>query len=568
MDFAKQAATAICHYWGKELRAIKHRRWFCQDDGINCGTVAVARAALVVGGQQAASVKALFRLQANLVSSTPALCLHFGRGELSAAEAAKLSALLVSKGVPPEKAEERVADLTKKVGVSALVQALQSTKPWMSLKAVASKPGSSFRLILPEELEQEIREKAVDTHGAAVPQNKHKKQKPGSTKKVPQRLEVDPRSLALAEGSFVTPDGSAVHQIRFEDVASDAHGLAFCSASQATPFLQIASLSADPLCLVTTSALPPETRTDRALSTERFPVIYQPNGEAMLLTGSLINLGDEPVALAQGTIAEPSALATGVCKITIFRDELPFEWDKITQGPVKWLIQAVPAMKVCSGIECGIDCPAFHPAIEEKVDQMILDLWARQYQTLDGRRAEPAKAEVFGVLLRVPKSAVDQLQVVQHAGVYVEPRAEEGAGPHEEYKVIWMPGATKDAAKHIVRTAPKAISVARLGTKFGIRTKDCDEEALFNLLRPSVPFVKADASRKFRVHPLPHGTQRADLIKLLREWNWCARPLQPCRGDSQGAAWMVGSDAMPGMSAVRTPNWKWIRNRQPFESKR
>ena len=116
----------------------------------------------------------------------------------------------------------------------------------------------------------------------------------------------------------------------------------------------------------------------------------------------------------------------------------------------------------------------------------------------------------------------------------MEPRAEEGAGPHEEYKVVWMPGATKDAARHIVRTAPKAISVARLGMKFGIRAKDCDEEALFNLLRPSVPFVKAAASRKFRVHPLPHGTQRADLIKLLREWNWCARSLQPCCGVPRG----------------------------------
>ena len=552
LEFARQAAQAICLYWGKDLKIIKHRQWFCQADGINCGTIAVAHAALVVGGQQAASVQALLRLQTNLESSTPVHCLHSGRGGLSAAEAAKLSALLVSKGVPPEKAEERVTDLTKKVGVSALVQALQSSKPWPNLKAAASKPGSSFRLILPDELEKKIREKALETHGAAVPQGKQKKQKSESFRKGAPHLEVDPRSLALAEGSFVTTDGSTVHQIRFEEVASDAHGLAFCSATQAAPFLQGDSLSADPLCLVTTSALPSDTKTERVFSTERFPVIYQPNGEAMLLTGSLINLGDEPVALAQGTIAEPSALATGVCKVTIFKDELPFEWEKIIQGPVKWLLNAVPAMRVCSGVDCGIDCPAFHPAIEERVDQMILDLWSRQFQTLDGKRAEPVKADVFGVLLRVPKSAVDQLQVVQHAGVYVEPRADEGAGPNEEYKVVWMPGASKDAARHIVRTAPKAISVARLGMKFGVRTKDCDEEALFALLRPNIPFVKAAASRRFRVHPLPHGTQRADLIKLLREWKWCARPLQPCRGDSQGASWLVGSDTVPGTTALPT----------------
>ena len=431
LDHAQEAARVICLHWGKKLTALKHRQWFCQDDGVSCGTVAVAHAALVVGGQQAASIQALLRLQANLESGTPVHCLHSGRGGPSVAEAAKLSALLVSKGVPPEKAEERVTDLTKKVGVSALVQALQSAKPWPSLKAAASRPGSSFRLILPEELEQKIREKAADVHGAAVPQGKQKKQKSDAAKRGTNQLEVDPRSLALAEGSFVTADGSSVHQIRFEEVASDAHGLAFCSASQAVPFLQGDSLSADPLCLVTTSALPPDTKANRTFSTEGFPVVYQPNGEAMLLTGSIINLGDELVALAQGTIAEPSAFATGVCRVTIFRDEVPLEWDKITQGPIKWLIQAVPAMKVCSGVECGIDCPAFHPAIEEKVDQMILDLWSRQFQTLDGKRAEPAKADVFGVLLRVPKSAVDQLQMVQHAGVYVEPRADEGAGPND-----------------------------------------------------------------------------------------------------------------------------------------
>ena len=28
LDFAQQAATAVCQYWGKELRALKHRRWF------------------------------------------------------------------------------------------------------------------------------------------------------------------------------------------------------------------------------------------------------------------------------------------------------------------------------------------------------------------------------------------------------------------------------------------------------------------------------------------------------------------------------------------------------------
>ena len=47
----------------------------------------------------------------------------------------------------------------------------------------------------------------------------------------------------------------------------------------------------------------------------------------------------------------------------------------------------------------------------------------------------------------------------------------------EGYKVIWIPGIGKDKARHVVRTQPKAITVARLGSKYGIRVRDQDEEA-------------------------------------------------------------------------------------------
>ena len=552
LPYARDLAAAICQSWGKQLSSLVCQQWFAQAFGLSCGTIAVAHAASVVGAQHDRSIQALRRLQDDLQVHAFEFCLHTGRGELSASDAASLAALLVSKGVPADKAGGRVTELAKKIGATAIVQALQAKNPWQCLKAAASRPGSIFRLVAPDELEAKVREKAAETFGAVVPQGRRKKLKQAVAKKSGSDLVVDPQSLLLTEGSFITPDGEGVHQIGFEEVTNEAHGLAFCTAEQALPFLQGELLSTDPLCLVTTAEVPPVVKACREHVAIRYPVIYQPTKEAMLLSGSLINLGDEPISLAQGTIAEPASLATGVVRVSVFRDEFAGDWVRFVAGPVKWMINTIPALRVCPGVDCGLDCPAFHPAVEEKVDQLILDLWARQYQLHDGKRADPQAADVFSVLMRVPKSAIDQLQLVQQTGVYVEPRADAGAGSDDGYRVVWIPGANKDHAKHVVKTCTKALAVTRLGLKYGVRVRECDEESVFATIRPGVTFIKTKVSMRFRIHPLPHGTQRSDLIGLLRGWGWQARPLQPGRGDSAGAAWLVGADSEPPSLALTT----------------
>ena len=259
---------------------------------------------------------------------------------------------------------------------------------------------------MPEELQERIRQKAESEFGAAVPQGGRKKRRQAGASKPIASLQVNPDHLVLAEGSFVAADGQSMHQIKFVEVVTDAHGLAFCTAMQAAPFLTGNSISSDPLCLVTTSILPQDVKTDKAPQVIRFPAVFQPSGEPMLLTGNLINLGDSPVELAQGSIAETSSLVTGICKVSAFKDELASNWSTFCAGPVKWIINAIPALKVCQGKECGLDCPHFHPAIEESIDQMVMDLWNRQFLTYEGKQVSQEQAEVFSVLIRVPASAV------------------------------------------------------------------------------------------------------------------------------------------------------------------
>ena len=89
------------------------------------------------------------------------------------------------------------------------------------------------------------------------------------------------------------------------------------------------------------------------------------------------------------------------------------------------------------------------------------------------------------------------------------------------------------------------MAIARLGTKYGLRSKECDEEALFQALRPGQAYVKLRIQAHYKVHPLPFGSQRHNVAQLLKQWGWQARPLQPERGDSQGAAWLVGASEEP-----------------------
>ncbi|CAE7294281.1 unnamed protein product [Symbiodinium sp. CCMP2592] len=189
---------------------------------------------------------------------------------------------------------------------------------------------------------------------------------------------------------------------------------------------------------------------------------------------------------------------------------------------------------------CHGDCSCFHPAIEESVDRMILDAWGRSFSKVDGGRTAPEQADLFQVMIRVPCSALKLLHQATIAGFYFEPRAADGFSPHASYAVVWLPGKDKAQVQHVLRTCDKALAITRLGRRFGIRVKEADEKAVHATLKPEVDFIKLRISARFRLHPLPHGMQRSHLAKLLKEWKWPARPLQPARGDAAGSAWEVG----------------------------
>ncbi|CAE7803672.1 DHX57 [Symbiodinium sp. CCMP2592] len=364
-------------------------------------------------------------------------------------------------------------------------------------------------------------------------------------------LHVDPLQLRLAPGSFTTASDSPLGQLAFNEVCAQATGICFCTTAQAAPFVaQAKNLSVDPLALVTTAEISADQVGTARVKSIRYPAIFAPTEEAVLVAGSLIQLGDDDVQLATAGIAELDRIDTIVCRLNLFKDESTLAWDKVAEAPIRVLLQQIPALRVCVDPSCSQACGCFHSAVDEVVEHLFLDIWARQWCRLGGARVKATEADVFQAYVRVPASAVTHLLKLVHTGLYFEPRACDGTGPHPAWSVVWLPGASLATAQHALRTTEKALALARLGTKYGLRTREADEQQVFELHRPQHQFLKVRVSAHYRLHPLPHGLQRPALVQLLKQWGWNGKPLQPDRGDSIGAAWLVGASCEPPAPAL------------------
>ena len=131
------------------------------------------------------------------------------------------------------------------------------------------------------------------------------------------------------------------------------------------------------------------------------------------------------------------------------------------------------------------------------------------------------------------------------SGFYAEPRRDDGRAPSNDSMVIWVPNGNLEDAVLKSRTIERVLAICRFGGKYGIRVAQKDAEATHSKLNPDVPFQDFHIQFVYEIRPLPHGTQRAGVIQLLKKWHWKARPLQPHHSDPQGMGWLVGAAVEP-----------------------
>ena len=345
-------------------------------------------------------------------------------------------------GVAADAVTDRVAAAVSKLGAGAIAAALSAKNQWQALKAAGSKPSTRFMWVQHDELQAHIAKRAEHKFGAGIAHPKTKKQQSGNRSAFRAPLHVEPAQLQLGQGSFVSEAGQGLCQLAFEEVVAQASGVCFVTAQQATPFLEDgSSLSVDALALLTTAELAPEACGRARVSSLRYPAVFTPTQEAVLVAGSMIQLGDETVQLALNSVDELEQVETCVCRLNLYKDEIAFAWDRVLEAPLRALTQAVPAFVLCRDPACKGDCARFHPAVEEQVEHLILEVWARQYLRVDGSRARPAESELFQAYIRLPSSAIHHLFKQHMPGVCLEPRSAEGTGPHPAWTVVWLPGA-------------------------------------------------------------------------------------------------------------------------------
>ena len=290
----------------------------------------------------------------------------------------------------------------------------------------------------------------------------------------------------------------------------------------------------------------------------RFPAQFKGTNEPVLLQGSLVLLSPAQITRAvQSVECKLSSIPTQTLRLYVYKDQWEGSWEDFCAQPVRSLLQQIPLLQLCRDQACGEACPKYHAAVDEPLDNLLMDLWARSWHRSDSKYTKPEHAAYWSVLVRIPISA--NLTIQGQSGVhgfFAEPRTASGKEVDDSFGMIWLGELSLPDICHRLKTTQGAIAIGRLRSKFGLRFRAADLEQGFAQLKPSEPFVGAKMQQVYRLYPLPFGTQRAALQKCLTDWGWTAKVRQSVGGGDAGMAWEVGAASDPPSPILSLPDGK------------
>ena len=523
---------------------IKCRQEVHQEDEDTCGTILLAHLCLFLGLKGifcSEHIAQLHRWLSKLDTSSS----RRARGPPDPVP--QLAEILKTKGVEPKDAKARAKAAVDAIGQKAVQQALTAKNPWMALKQAANQPKVSFKFMSQTELENHIAERAATHFGASSKSKKHEKVKKKQDAPL-HSASMDPSQVKLIPGYFIDEDGDDVAQVQLAAVVKDGSGVAVCTLAEASPFLaQTEHLSSNALALLVLDDSMTSSLEYAEAEAIRFAAICPATEESLLLRGWLVQLGDlQTIKKEQKDPMKDMSIApTRVIRVLMYKDEIENDWTLISASPIKTLMSMAPIFMLCRKSNCGTECANFHPPVDEEPDAVVHEIWSRRFQSLAGPVAPAHKADVFSAYMRVQKSALSDLLRLQVRGLYIEPRAIDAKGACPDYAIIWLSDASYDDVLFKFRTTANVVSIVRSKMRYGLRVESSNEEEVHRALKPHINYVKVAVQGIYHVHPLPFGMQRAAMQKLLGEWSWTARALQPARGSSFGGAWTIGAEEDP-----------------------
>lgn len=458
----------------------------------------------------------------------------------------KLLKLLEQHGVPKEKCEQRAFLVQQALGVQDLQKALVSTSPWRNLKAISNQVRPPLQLVLHDELQASLREKA-----SSKPDGKRKKK--GNDKEpvvAAKPAPLDPAKLKFDEGAFVSECGAPLQQIVANQLGPLVEGVAIATIGSVEQFLRAGNpVTKAHLAVFVINADESAMTTRLPWSLCRVALRCVANNEPMLIQGFLVQLGSQIVQQGKARHEVDIEDVGAACvKISIYRDSVVGQWDEIVAGPVKYLFKILDMLVPCDGHDDGAPCNRWHPPKDSNVRDPVFDVWRRQWLSLSMQTCAPTQASIFMVNVRYAKS-IESCLLAQSgdSGIFLEPRSLDSKSAVLDYQIIWLPRKSMPEVLHIRQTNPCVVGLARMGSRLGVRVKVEDANTIGQLLRPDSIMLASGPRLEFELGPLPYGLDRSGVAALCKKWGWTVKPVNPSRslvGDL-GTVWLVQTCSEP-----------------------
>ena len=338
---------------------------------------------------------------------------------------------LAKHGVFPERVAERTAHVINALGTDAVLRALQAHNPWSALKQQCDQVKPSVRLVLPDELQLQIERRA--SKGKPVGMKQPPKPPKLSSTLREQNRPVLHDQVEIRSQVFQEHEGQFVQQIQIHAVHANACGVIITDQATAEPYATAGKLiSAKGLALL---VVPPVKFSGCQLHAEeiRFLANCLATGEPTLITATLLQLGQVKIVKhAHRVQCEAPEVPNGILKCCLYRDECVLDWNVVCERPIRAVMDVAAPLQECTRDSC--DCQRWHPIQHPEVQQVLLDVWRRQFCGDNYVTVPPKDATMFTVHIRVPKLVQDAaLAVSGVAGLYFEPRTHDGTKPSEQH---------------------------------------------------------------------------------------------------------------------------------------
>ena len=458
-----------------------------------------------------------------ITSVTPCDCRFGGTGNVDIQR--QLEETLSERGVPPSQVVPRATSVLDRLGRSQLVQIFRGPNPWRDLKAACNNASPKIQLVLAVEMQAAIQDRLEN--GQPLGNKKVKKQHKPQAKTVSD-VQLKPSDISIPDGIFKEGDSVALQQIKMSDIGPHARGVCVTTTVEAVAYLKLtAPVSNKGLALLLVDHSQPILHGIGTLT--RLPAKCLQTDEPVLLSAKLVQLGTIPVSRnVAASVMTVDEVENTVIKVLAFRDELDHhDWNDFSSKPVQFIKQDVPVLQG---------------------DDVIMDVWDRQFLNLKMSRASTKEAMVYAVSLRV--TGIDLENLLQQSGqngYYFEPRNLDGRGHSADFRVVWLSKVSKPDALLAKQSSKHWVALVRSGNRFGLRVRAAQAEEVHSIHKPTTPFLNSTEIHSFVSGPWPYGATRQSISKVLQQWGWVVRPTQPIgrAADGQGILWNIQASGRP-----------------------